>query len=260
MENEEQVEERFSMTLVDTRPLKAEGLTILEKANAMTVSCQKDFEMASAFQTFCKTKINNIKEFFKGDKRKADELHASLCAKEKMALAPYVDAYGLAGQKMGAFWAEQERKRKEAEEAARRERERLEAEAARKHQEEVEKAQKEAEDLKLAAAATAEARGDKEKAQVILEAQIVVTVAHPAPIAVAMPVIEAPKAEGTVVRHDWGYRIVDPGMIPREYLIPDEPKIKRIVKALKGETKIPGVEVYAETPKVSTRKTGGAGC
>ncbi len=53
-----------------------------------------------------------------------------------------------------------------------------------------------------------------------------------------------PKVEGVAVSENWQYEIVDEGAIPREYLIPDEKKIRSAVKAMKGMTKIPGVRVY----------------
>ena len=51
---------------------------------------------------------------------------------------------------------------------------------------------------------------------------------------------------GLTVREDWKFSIVDAALIPREYLIPDEKKIGRIVRAMKDATNIPGVRVYAE--------------
>jgi hypothetical protein len=55
-----------------------------------------------------------------------------------------------------------------------------------------------------------------------------------------------PKVEGISGRQVWKFRIINPALIPREYLIPDERKIGQIVRAMKGETRIPGVEAYAE--------------
>lgn len=117
------------------------------------------------------------------------------------------------------FQAEQDRLRQEdqrkADEAARKERERLEAQAAR-----------------------AAAAGKIEKAEA-LEVRAAT---------VSAPVIhrEAPKVAGLSTREVWRYEIVDATALPREYLTPDTTKIGKVVQALRGDTTIPGVRVYAE--------------
>ena len=58
-----------------------------------------------------------------------------------------------------------------------------------------------------------------------------------------VPDIPAPaKAEGVSLRENWTFEIVDESLIPREYLIPDEVKIRKVVVALKDKTNIPGVK------------------
>lgn len=120
---------------------------------------------------------------------------------------------------MLGFQAEQDRLRqaeqRKAEEAARKERERLEAQAAK-----------------------AVAAGKLEKAEA-LEVRAAT---------VSAPVIhrEAPKVAGLSTREVWRYEITDAALIPREYLVPDTVKIGKVVQALRGDTTIPGVRVYAE--------------
>jgi hypothetical protein len=70
----------------------------------------------------------------------------------------------------------------------------------------------------------------------------------------AAPIVpEAPRASGLSLTETWKFSIVDASLIPREYLVPDEIKIGRIVRAMKGETKIPGVRIYSEK-SVSSRQ------
>jgi len=58
-----------------------------------------------------------------------------------------------------------------------------------------------------------------------------------------VPDIPAPaKADGVNLRDNWTFEIVDESLIPREYLIPDEVKIRKVVVALKDKTNIPGVK------------------
>lgn len=45
------------------------------------------------------------------------------------------------------------------------------------------------------------------------------------------------------VRVDWVAEVVDERLIPREYLVVDEARIQRVVRALKGQVTIPGVRV-----------------
>lgn len=108
--------------------------------------------------------------------------------------------------------AEEQRK---ADEAARKERERL---------------------AKLQAAA--EERGDTKKAEQFQErAQTVV-----APVVT----VAAPKVEGIATREVWKFEITDAAQVPREYLVVDESRVRKVVQALKGDCNIPGVRVWKE--------------
>jgi hypothetical protein len=53
--------------------------------------------------------------------------------------------------------------------------------------------------------------------------------------------------EGVSKRTVWKFRITDEAAVPREFLLVDEKRIGQIVRAMKGETKIPGIEAYPET-------------
>lgn len=58
---------------------------------------------------------------------------------------------------------------------------------------------------------------------------------------------EKPQADGISTRTVWNFSITDPSLIPREYMLVDEKKIAAVVRAMKGDTAIPGVTVYADT-------------
>lgn len=66
--------------------------------------------------------------------------------------------------------------------------------------------------------------------------------------AVVAPVVQTqtPKIGGISIPKVWTFEITDSDLIPREYLIVDETRIRRVVTALKGDTKIPGVRVYEQ--------------
>jgi colicin import membrane protein len=166
----------------------------------------------------------------KAAQKKLDETRTGITGPMNAALKAVNDLFRTPGdrlarieryikQQLGSFADEQERIRREeqrkAEAEAQRQRERLEAQAAK-----------------------ASAAGKSEKAEQLQERAA----------AVVAPVIqrEAPKVAGLASREAWKFEVVDPAQVPREYLMVDEQKIRRLVGAMKGETKIPGVKVWAE--------------
>lgn len=66
-------------------------------------------------------------------------------------------------------------------------------------------------------------------------------------------VVEAPKkVDGVSFVEKWEWMIENTDILPREYMIPDERKIRGVVNAMKGNTTIPGVKVWADkTVRVS---------
>ena len=60
------------------------------------------------------------------------------------------------------------------------------------------------------------------------------------------------KAKGISFGSYWSYTITDEDAIPREYLKVDHEKLRAVVRALKSDTKIPGIEVW-ERPQVGAR-------
>lgn len=60
------------------------------------------------------------------------------------------------------------------------------------------------------------------------------------------------KVEGISRRKVWRFEITDASVLPREYLMPDEQKIGGVVRAMKNQTRIPGVRVW-EDEQISAR-------
>lgn len=96
------------------------------------------------------------------------------------------------------------------------------------------------EDARIQAALEAESRGEAKVAEAILEAP------HPPTPVFAPPAIvpEAPKAEGLSFRSIWEFEIINEALIPREYLKPDEKKIRGVVTAMREASNIPGVRAF----------------
>ena len=161
-----------------------------------------------------------IADTFDKSIKAAHELHKGLVAKKKEHDGPLDAAERMVKKAMGDYDAEQDRIRK-AEEARLRE-----------------IARKEEEERLLQEAIAAEASGNKEEAAAIMEEPVYV-----APVVVKK---EVPKVQGMSFRTIWKFRIVDEKKIPREYLTPDMVKIGGVVRSMKKQTNIPGIESYEE--------------
>ena len=153
------------------------------------------------------------------------------------------------------FADEQERVRREeqrkAEEAARKERERLEAqarEAERRAQEKAAEERRAAEEAAAAGRAEEAARLAARAAATEAKAASKVEAIETRAAAVVAPIIsrEPPKVAGVATREVWKFTVTDPALVPREYCVVDETKIRKVVAALKGDTTIPGVRIWCE--------------
>jgi hypothetical protein len=91
------------------------------------------------------------------------------------------------------------------------------------------------EDERLRQAEALAASGDMAIAEKLLEEEIIVV--PQAPVVVAA-------VAGAQIRENWTFEITDESLLPREYLVPDMTKIRGVVKAMKGQTKIPGVRAF----------------
>jgi hypothetical protein len=67
--------------------------------------------------------------------------------------------------------------------------------------------------------------------------------AVPEPVAVAQPMANL---QGVGYRRVWKFRIVDTARIQREYLQPNEQKIRKIVEAMGRDAPVKGIEVYED--------------
>lgn len=123
--------------------------------------------------------------------------------------------------------------------------ERLKAENERRRLEELQREKQERQRLE-AERLTNEAMGKvgEERMQTLEQArELEMNAEQQAPIVVEMAI---PKATSSHVRTNWTFEITDISLIPREYLVVDEKKIRSIVKAMQSATKIPGVRAYEE--------------
>jgi hypothetical protein len=176
-------------------------------------------------------------------------------AQAKLAAEPFLADEAAIKKAMIVYSNEQDRIREEeqrrANEIARKERERLQAiadEAARKAYEEAAAKRKAAED---AAAAGRQAEADRLNAQAKRaeeKAADKVELYENRAALVTAPIAQqaAPKVGGISIPKVWAFEIADAALIPREYLMVDEVKIRKVVGALKGLTVIAGVRVFEQ--------------
>lgn len=115
---------------------------------------------------------------------------------------------------------------------------------AREERARAEQAAREEQDRLAAASVQAAERGDMERTDDLQARAEAVQ-----PVAI---IREAPKVAGISFREVWKFEITDAAAIPREYLLVDESKIRRVVQAMKADTKIPGVRVFSDKQPSAT--------
>jgi len=154
-----------------------------------------------------------------------DEAKKRIMTLFKKPVGIYRNILSICDKKMITYTEIQEKKRKEEQDKLDRlaEKKRLEAEAK------AEKAREEGKEDK--------AERYEEKAAEVM-----------API--AAPRVE--KAEGVSYIERWNGEVIDKSILPREYMIPDQSKINKVISATKGTLPIPGVKIN-KTRTVSTR-------
>jgi ribosomal protein S17E len=213
---------------------KEDALTAPKYAATLRVIDQVTLDEANGYLKVIKSLAAKIGDTFDPQIAKAHDLHKSLLAEKKKFAAPLEDAEKIVKRTIAGYLAAEEIKRQEAEAA----RAKAEAEARAAAQTAVDKAEK------------LQAQGKDDKADAIINAA---ALSYDKAVEAAPIVPEAPRASGLSLTETWKFSIVDASLIPREYLVPDEIKIGRIVRAMKGETKIPGVRIYSEK-SVSSRQ------
>lgn len=187
--------------------------------------------------------IKRVDEVMSPIVRAANEAHRVAVRQRDLLLRPAEGAKRILGERMAAWELEQSRLRRQAEEAAQRERERQEAEARRAAETEQKRLQLQAEAQRIAEAIRLEERGDQAAADRLMAEPIPVPTVVPAPVFDPQPIAPAaPKLDGVSYSDVWDFQIENEALIPREYLMVDDKKIRAVVKALKGATRIPGIK------------------
>lgn len=229
----------------DVATLEHEAQALTTQATALAVTDAASFERASEFLKGIATYIKRVGDVLDPIVDAAHQAHKVAVRQRDALLGPAKSAKLVLGGRMATWEQEQARLRREAAEAAQRERERLEREARERAEAQQRRLQAEAEERRLEEAARLEAAGDTAGAERLVSEPVAAPVVTPAPIFAPRPMVAAPpKVEGVSFRTDWDFEIVDPALIPREYMVPDEKKIRGVVRAMRGAARIPGVRAF----------------
>jgi hypothetical protein len=209
----------MEMTLPDTIKIETQSKSTEELVNHLVIKTEADYKDAVEISKGIKFLTKEIKSTFKEPKQKAHEAHKSITAAEKKHLDPLVKLDKVISTKILSYQLEQQRIQEIARlEAERVERERIETQA-------------------LLEAEAMEALGETEEAEAIIE--------EAQEAEVFVPKIEAvPKVEGVSFRDNWTFEITNPKAIPLEFMMPDEIRIRKYVKMVKGEAKMDGVRFF----------------
>lgn len=206
-------------TTTATPDLEFEVYSLQTTAAEFAIASQDDCAEAATVLKQIKAMQATVKETFDEPVKKAHEAHKSIVAARDKHLTPLIEAERVIKSKVGQYQSLLEDQRMAT---MRAEQERLEAE---------ERARREKEAAELKRQKTPEA---KAAAKELLAAPVVVTVEAPA---------ELPKTEGLSFRWVYDFKVVDPNILPREYMMPNEAKIRAVVKADKEQANIPGVQI-----------------
>ena len=220
---------------VDEQQLTQEVTDIEFRAESFVIQTPEDYEAAGEFGKLLKQKAAEVTGFFKPMKDSAYQAHKAVCDREKAMLTPLKNAEKIVKKTMGDYLMEQERIRREAEEAARR-------------------AAEEERERKLKEAMALEAAGDKEGAEAAVEEAVVMDEAT----GYSVPAPVKPKVSGVSTSKDWEITSIDTAKVPVNFsgmeLRPvDQAAVIRLIRASKGSIAIPGI-AYREVAKMSFRR------
>lgn len=201
--------------------IKSEGAPLIEQAKAIARSIvgAESYKAAGDFMLKIKAHRKLVGEKLGPPKQAAHSAWSKLCSLEKELDTPYANAEIEVKNGMSAYLREEENKRKAAEAEMRA------------------KLRKEEEDRRIEQAQQLEKQGKHEQAAAVIDKPIntpAVTMAAPEKVA------------GEIRKKVWKFEIVDPAIVPREFMVVDEKKVRQAVQLWGEKTKIPGVNVWED--------------
>ena len=177
---------------------------VIQAMEELVITSEKDFVIAGEWLISNKEMQKKVKDHFEEERAEKYAAYKAVTDTIKTYIDALEKAEKVVKKQLAAYQAEQDRIRREKEEAMRLER--------MKQEEEARKA----------------------------------GLAEIMPEPVYSPEPELAKVEGLSFVENWTFEITNASALPAEYLLPDDKKIRAVVKAMKGDTNIPGVRAYAE--------------
>ena len=229
--------------LVETAQVEQQGLALVSDAKALVIQDDSGYQRAGLMLHMVKEYLRRVAEVCEPVVSAALTAHRAAVAQRTKLETPAKEAEQVLKRALLGYTEELERQRLAAQRKAD-----ADAEATRQQALVLE------EERRLALAMEAESQGREEQATAILTAPIVL------PPVLTPPVVLPPKAkvEGVSYREDWDFEVTDATQIPRPYLVPhlvpDLVKILGVVRAMKGDTAIPGIRVFAKKVVVVASK------
>lgn len=259
---------------------------LVQQAEAIVIVNQEHLTVANDFSIAVKRLRKEIDSAFDPIIEAAHAAHKVALDKKRKYVEPVDQAEKMVKGKIGAYLTEQDRLRREAErraweaeqekiriqqeamraareveekerrereEAEKRSRQRIAEEEARilrarseegriRAQEAADKARREAAEQAAIREHNAKVEQDRILAEAAAKESRLVNEQK-----MAAPAAPAPTTNGISTRQDWGFEVMNAADVPRDYLMVDEVKVGKIVRAMKGETNIPGIRVFPKT-------------
>lgn len=216
------------------KTLGAEVSVIESQAESMVIVNNDDFTLAGNMARDIKAAQKKVEAYWEPMRTTTYNAYKAVTDHKKAMIDPLKNAEAILKKKMSAYQVEQERKRREQEEALKR----LAMEELNR---------------KLDEAAKAEENGDAAGAEYAMaEAEIMDTYAQTATVTQ-----DAAKVAGVYQSKSWEIKNIDLSKLPDEFagvlIRPADLKaIMQLIKASKGQIQIPGVE-YEETVNFAVR-------
>lgn len=222
--------EAVALQLVETTDVGNRALSIVDQAKMVKVIDSATYTEAIFIWKSLKDMMKEVDEAWDKNIKLWHEGHKNALADKAKYYQPLDMGSRTVKKLMSDYDAEQERIRQA-------EQRRLEEEARKQAEEEA---------LLAAIAAEEEAkRNGATKEEAAQEATAIM--AEPVYVAPVVIPKAVPKMQGgPIYRTIWKFRITDVNAIPRQYMIPNEVAIGGVVRSLKAQANIPGVQAYEE--------------
>ena len=232
---------RYNLTKATMEPLEL-AKSLSTTISAVAVKSNDDYEKSTAQLKDIKAASKKLEEAKKAMLAPFNEVVTKIRAMFKAPEDALANAEAHLKRSALTYYTEQERLRKEQE--------RLQQEAIRKAEEAARErarleAQRQAEEEAAKAAAPSAAEDDEWAVPSMEEPAApapIVGEVMPVEVAIPMVIIAPPKASGISVRKKWICKIVDPALIPREYMMPNEKALEAYAQSMKENAKLPGCE------------------